>query len=287
MTETISIQAVSQAYESYTTEDHQTWQRLFARLIPIWKRYAHPLFLEGLHKTGISDDVIPRIDSISELLKPYGWQSVPVDGFVPPRHFLGLQAQKIMPIARDIRRPQHLDYTPAPDIWHEAAGHVPLLVDPMYGAFLQRFGELALQVPFSEADQIVYEAIRHLSILKEHPEQDIQAIEAAEAQLNHLTSTLTDESIGLKLSRLYWWTVEYGLIETSDGLKIYGAGLLSSPFECAYAMSDAVEKRPLSLACLDVAFDITRPQPQLFVAESFDQVLSLLDGFVAQEGLLK
>ena len=53
------------------------------------------------------------------------------------------------------------------------------------------------------------------------------------------------------LARLYWFTVEFGLLETSEGLRIYGGGILSSPSETQYAMNDEnVERKPLEI--LDV-----------------------------------
>ena len=53
------------------------------------------------------------------------------------------------------------------------------------------------------------------------------------------------------LARLYWMTVEFGLLKTNNGLKIYGGGILSSPGESVYSLdSDKPERRPFKL--LDV-----------------------------------
>lgn len=49
------------------------------------------------------------------------------------------------------------------------------------------------------------------------------------------------------LARLYWFTVEFGLLDTSEGLRVYGGGIISSPSETQYALHDpSVERKPLS-----------------------------------------
>jgi phenylalanine-4-hydroxylase len=66
-----------------------------------------------------------------------------------------------------------------------------------------------------------------------------------------------------------------------DAPKLYGAGLLSSIGEAEHCLTPQVEKRPLTAACADVAYDITRMQPQLFVARDFDQLFEVLGDLVA------
>jgi phenylalanine-4-hydroxylase len=79
-----------------------------------------------------------------------------------------------------------------------------------------------------------------------------------------------------RLSRLYWWTAEYGLVGTPRDYRLYGAGLLSSLWESHSCHDRAVHKLPLSAACIEQAYDITRPQPQLFVARDFDHLFDVL-----------
>ncbi|HMI94367.1 MAG TPA: hypothetical protein VK509_23505, partial [Polyangiales bacterium] len=70
---------------------------------------------------------------------------------------------------------------------------------------------------------------------------------------------------------------EYGLIGTPEDYRLYGAGLLSSLGEAHFCHDPSVRKLPLSAACIDVDYDITRAQPQLFVAESFEQLDDVLE----------
>ncbi|MGE8381708.1 MAG: aromatic amino acid hydroxylase, partial [Sphingobacterium sp.] len=81
------------------------------------------------------------------------------------------------------------------------------------------------------------------------------------------------------LSRLHWWTVEYGLIGSLDDPKIYGAGLLSSIGESASCMQKSVPKLPYDLNTVAYTYDITKPQPQLFVTPDFEHLMDVLNQF--------
>ena len=73
-----------------------------------------------------------------------------------------------------------------------------------------------------------------------------------------------------------WWTAEYGLIGSLEAPKIFGAGLLSSVGESKWCLSNQVKKIPLTLECVKQTYDITEPQPQLFVAENFHHLSDVL-----------
>ena len=90
------------------------------------------------------------------------------------------QAHKVLVIAADIRQVNHLEYTPAPDILHEAAGHAPIIPDEKYSKYLQLFGEIGKNAFSSSTDLDLFEAIRTLSILKEAPGASKLAIEKAQ-----------------------------------------------------------------------------------------------------------
>jgi phenylalanine-4-hydroxylase len=79
------------------------------------------------------------------------------------------------------------------------------------------------------------------------------------------------------LARLFWFTVEFGLIQTSDGLRSYGAGLVSSPGELLYAMeSETPERRPFDpLDALRTPYRIDIYQTVYFVLDSYDTLFEL------------
>ncbi len=84
----------------------------------------------------------------------------------------------------------------------------------------------------------------------------------------------TDENDVERLARLFWFTVEFGLIKESGRIKVYGSGLISSPGECTHSLeSPEVDRRPFDLdRVCDTAFEIDHYQPILYVLESFDQL---------------
>jgi phenylalanine-4-hydroxylase len=241
---------------------------------------AHHSYLQGLKRTGISIDRIPNMYGMNRILKEIGWAAVTVDGFIPPAAFMEFQAYNVLVIAADIRPIDQVLYTPAPDIIHEAAGHAPIIADEEYSAYLRDFGKAGTRAFSSAYDNKVYEAIRHLSILKADPYTSFVAIEEAEEELDKLSKLQEEPSEMALLRNLHWWTVEYGLIGTVENPKIYGAGLLSSIGESHNCMKPKVKKLPYSLEAQNYTFDITTQQPQLFVTHDFNYLNSVLDEYL-------
>lgn len=272
-----------QDYQQYTARDQAVWRFLLHQLRENLTHTAHATYLDGLERTGIQSDSIPRIEDMNARLSKIGWRAVVVDGFVPPAIFMEFQAHCVLVIAVDMRTIEHMLYTPAPDIVHESAGHAPFIVDVDYAEFLQRFGELGMHAVASKDDMAVYEAIRWLSIIKESPTSTLTEIEQAESQLQTAIESNKKPSEASLLSRLHWWTVEYGLVGGVDDYRIFGAGLLSSLGESQHCLDDvAVKKRPLTVDAIAQSYDITTQQPQLFVTKSCRHLSQVLEEFGRQ-----
>lgn len=75
------------------------------------------------------------------------------------------------------------------------------------------------------------------------------------------------------LARLYWYTVEFGLIQEADGLRVYGAGILSSPDETVFALEDASPNR--------IGFDLKRLMRTKYIIDDFQQTYFVIDSFEA------
>lgn len=268
-----------QHYENYTAIDQAVWRYVMRKNVAYLSRVAHNSYLEGLRKTGISIDHIPNMYGMNRILKDIGWAAVAVDGFIPPAAFMEFQAYNVLVIASEIRQLRHIEYTPAPDIIHEGAGHAPIIANPEYAEYLRRFGEIGCKAISSARDYELYEAVRHLSILKEAEGTDDTDIAAAEERIAHLQENMGVPSEMARIRNLHWWTVEYGLIGSVEAPKIYGAGLLSSIGESAWCMTEQVHKFPYGVEAADVAFDITKPQPQLFVTPDFAYLSQVLEEF--------
>ena len=268
---------VDQDYTKYTALDHAVWRYVLRQLRNFLGEHAHKSYLEGLKKTGIDIEQIPRIEHISGELEKFGWRALPVSGFIPPAAFMELQSLSVLPIASDMRSLDHLLYTPAPDIVHEAAGHAPIISDPEYAAYLKQYAHVAKKAIISREDLEVYKAIRALSDNKENPSSTLAEIKASEEYLDKVTRSVKIVSEASELSRMNWWTSEYGLVGPLENPKIFGAGLLSSVGESRWCLSDRVKKIPLTLDCIYVTYDITEPQPQLFVARDFAHLGTVLE----------
>lgn len=267
---------VEQDVTDYTSVDHATWRYSLRQLKNFLSKNAHSSYLGGLENTGITVEEIPSIDSICKKLKEFGWSAVPVSGFIPPAAFMEMQSLGILPIASDMRTLEHILYTPAPDIVHEAAGHAPILVDKQFAKYLKQYASVAKNAIVSSEDLALYEAIRELSDIKEHPDSTEEQINQANEKLNKIAGSMTVTSEATLLGRMNWWTAEYGLIGDIKDPKIYGAGLLSSYGEAKECLKDKVKKIPLSVDCINYNYDITEPQPQLFVAKSFEHLTEVL-----------
>jgi phenylalanine-4-hydroxylase len=278
---------VDQPYDEYTWQDHAVWRFVMRQNLDFLKDKAHHTYLEGLAKTGISIEKIPDIDEMNKILSKIGWAAVTVDGFIPPAAFMEFQAYNVLVIAADIRPIDQIGYTPAPDIIHEAAGHAPIIADPDYAEYLRYFGEVGSKAFSSSADYELYEAIRHLSILKADPHTPAHDIELAEQILAAKEANIGLPSEMALIRNLHWWTVEYGLIGELSNPKIYGAGLLSSIGESANAMSESVKKIPYNIDAAYYNFDITKEQPQLFVTPDFAHLTTVLDELASQMALRK
>ena len=276
-----------QDYEDYSAIDQAVWRYVMRKNVDYLSTVAHKSYAEGLNKTGISIDHIPNMYGMNRILKEIGWAAVAVDGFIPPAAFMEFQAYNVLVIASDIRQLEHIEYTPAPDIIHEGAGHAPIIANPEYAEYLRRFGEIGSKAISSAKDYELYEAVRYLSIIKEAPGTALVDIEKAERHIEKLQKNMGEPSEMALIRNLHWWTVEYGLIGTVEEPKIYGAGLLSSIGESAWCMTEKVKKIPYSIETVHTSFDITKPQPQLFVTPDFAYLSQVLEEFANTMSLRK
>ncbi|MBA9072689.1 phenylalanine-4-hydroxylase [Flavobacterium gossypii] len=274
-----------QDYADYTPINQAVWRYVMRKNVDYLSKVAHHSYLDGLKKTGLEIENIPNMYGMNRILKEIGWAAVAVDGFIPPNAFMEFQAYNVLVIASDIRQLEHIEYTPAPDIIHEGAGHAPIIANPEYAEYLRRFGEIGCKAISSSRDYEMYEAIRLLSILKEAEGTPQNEIDAIEKKVDDLQNDMGELSEMALIRNLHWWTVEYGLIGDIDNPKIYGAGLLSSIGESAWCMTDNVKKIPYDINAAYQSFDITKPQPQLFVTPDFAQLSLVLEEFANKMAL--
>jgi phenylalanine-4-hydroxylase len=271
---------VDQQYEKYTPIDHAVWRYVMRQNHNYLKDTAHQAYVGGLKASGISVEKIPNVMDMNKALKPFGWGAANIDGFIPGVIFFDFQAHGILPIASDIRKLENIQYTPAPDIIHEAAGHAPILCEDKFSEYVKLFGQIGSKALATSEEHELFEAVRTYSNLLESGKATKAEIDAAKANFEEKQAQVTELSEAEQISRLYWWTVEYGLIGSVDQPQIYGAGLLSSVSEGRSSLTDSVQKIPFDLqTVIETGFDITKPQPQLFVCDNFDQLIHAVNEF--------
>ena len=222
-----------QNWASYTDADHETYRRLYERQTAMLPGLACDAFIEALPSLGVKDR-IPRFEEINERLRPAtGWEIVAVPGLIPERPFFDLLANRRFPVTDWIRKPDEFDYIVEPDVFHDLFGHVPLLFNPVFADYVQRYGAGGL---------------------KAH-----------------------DLGAGELLSRLYWYTIEFGLIRQPDGLRAYGAGILSSSGELRHSVTSPQPRRIALdlLRCMRTRYKIDDYQATYFVIDSFDQLFGM------------
>ncbi|NCN27775.1 aromatic amino acid hydroxylase [bacterium] len=263
----------------YSWIDHAGWRFIMQLSADYFEERAHPIYRQGLKATGISIERIPLISEMDEALKKFGWRAVNVSGFIPPAAFLEFMELGILPIACEMRKVENLNYTPAPDIVHEAAGHAPILADIEYANYVKSYGKVATKAIFSKKDIQLFEAIRALSDIKEKPSSTEEQIALAQKNFERAYSDLDYVSESTQLARMSWWTIEYGMIGDLNKPVIYGAGLLSSLGESFHTFDKNVKKIPLSQDCIHQAYDITKHQPQLYVAPNIESMKKILEDY--------
>jgi phenylalanine-4-hydroxylase len=229
-------------YPSYSDEDQGTWRTLYARQLAVLRGRACDEYLQGLALMQFPEDRIPPLRDAGRVLeRTTRWQIARIPGLLHERDFFGFLARRVFPSTDYIRTQAELDYTPAPDLFHDLFGHTPMITLPAFADFYQEGG---------------------------------RAAPAAEGESRR------------RIERFYWFTVEFGLIRTAAGLRIYGNGILSSFREAQYCLTEAVEVRPFDPSRIVAQdYDVWHMQPLLFAIDSFEQLQQGFRQWARSEGL--
>ncbi|MDQ3179072.1 MAG: phenylalanine 4-monooxygenase [Acidobacteriota bacterium] len=213
----------------YSPDEQRIWQIVATKLEELHQKYASEFYLTAKKKLCITNERIPQLSEMSRRLTELtGFRLAPIEGLVDTRAFLSWLSWRTMLSTQYIRHASRPEYTPEPDIVHEAIGHIPMFTNQDFADFSSFIGHGARV--------------------------------ANDAQLE-------------ELGRLYWFTVEFGLVEEKSELKAYGAGLLSSFGELENAFTDNVERRPFDLEnVINTPFDYSDMQPILYVIPSYSEL---------------
>lgn len=236
----------------YAHEQHSTWARLYRKQDALLQGRVCKEYLEGRQKLSLPAEHVPHLAYASMMLeRQTGWKICRVNGFVPAATFFQILANRCFPCTDFVRHPDELEYTPAPDMFHDLMGHLPMITNPRFAQFFHDYG-----------------------------------LAGSRAQ----SQSIVDE-----LGRIYWFTVEFGLINPTahDGpqrnpqlSRVYGAGISSSFGEIVHSLEKA-EKIPFNITEIAAReFDIHEMQPSVYEISSFDELESEFHGWARAKKLL-
>ncbi|MBS1809567.1 MAG: phenylalanine 4-monooxygenase [Acidobacteria bacterium] len=221
----------------YTREEIEVWRYVFTQLEEVQQRRACSFYLQAKRDLGLHADAIPQLRELSYKLNLFtGFRLAPIEGLVETRAFLTWLEKRTMLCTQYVRHHSRPDYTPEPDIVHEAIGHIPMFTNPDFADFSNMVGYGA---------------------------------------------RIADEQQLIELGRLYWWTVEFGLIEEGSEIKAFGAGLLSSFSELENCFNPNVPKQKFDLrTVINTEFDYSMMQPVLFIIPSYGYLKEITKEFI-------
>jgi phenylalanine-4-hydroxylase len=228
---------VEQKYD-YSAAEQDVWRTLCNRQTRLTQRLAHKSYLDGMSALGSAFHDVDRISGLAmahvsrqaaqALRLGESWRCRRI-AVIPAQPFFDHLANRRFPVTNWLRTRDELDYIVEPDMFHDFFGHVPVLSQPVFGDFMQMYGEKATDLIALGGDEMI--------------------------------------------TRLYWYTAEYGLMqEPGQPLKAFGAGLMSSFTELQFAVeSPDAHQVPFDIeTVMRTTYEIDKFQRAYFVLPSFD-----------------
>jgi phenylalanine-4-hydroxylase len=250
-----------QDYNAYSFEEHLSWACLIAEQQRTKHRYACKEYLEGEQLFEIGGTTIPDFYCLNaRIYQQTGWQLATVNMIIPAELFFTCHSKRFFPVTT-FMRPLEQDYLQEPDIGHDVAGHVATFTIPTVAHVMQNHGL---------ARDLIYNA------------RDEQLLNESDEQRRLWINARADELL-LYAERIYWFTVEFGLVYQDAQLRGFGAGILSSPGETTFSIDSPMPNRILLdpsndadlMRLVTTDYLISEFQKTYFVTECFSLLESL------------
>lgn len=267
---------ITQRYHKYTRDNHAVWHDLFTRRWAVLEEQVSRTFIDGLKILRMSPDRLPLLESAT-LDEP----CTLADGSVLPR---GTRLEGINTYLRQVS-----DWSS-----YGVPGYLP--AKSFFACLAQRqFPTTVLIRPREVMDYLPEPDIFH--DVFGHVPLHASRVFADFLQTYGRAALLCEDPVHIeRLGRLFWFTVEFGLIREDGRVKIYGSGLVSSHGESAYSLGGSWEQRGRSAqACTprdvpewrpfdldrvcDTPFEIDHFQPIYYVLESFEQLRDAMNQY--------
>ena len=235
---------IRQRYDGYTAENQQSWQTLYDRQMAYLPEHASQVYLRGAKSINLVRDYIPYLEGPKS-----------VNHFLAP--LTGWQSRAV-------------------------PGYLP--AKAFFACLARReFPTTVVIRPKESLDYLPEPDIFH--DIFGHVPLHADPVFADFLQTYGKAALLTNDPYHTeRLARLFWFTVEFGLIREGGRLKVYGSGLISSPGESRHSLeSDKVERRPFDLdRVCDTSFEIDHYQPILYVLDSFEQLRDAMNTYAGR-----
>ena len=253
--------ASSQEYDQYSFEEHLSWACLIAQQQKTKHEFACREYLRGEELFEIGSATIPNYWLLNaRIYQQTGWQLATVKEIIPAELFFTCHSNRFFPVTT-FMRPLGTDYLEEPDIGHDVAGHVATFTIPAVANVMVNHGR-ARDLIYSKRNQQLVGV------------SDPTEIESINQQADRLLAYA---------GRIYWFTVEFGLVMQDGEVRDFGAGILSSPGETKYSIQNDESNRILIdpqedadlLRLANTDYLISEFQKTYFVSESFDRLNTL------------
>lgn len=259
----------TQVYDDYPKEDHLSWAILCEKQHGTKDEHACEEYLYGEITFAIGDKIIPDYYLLNaRIYQQTGWQLATVEEIIPADLFFACHSNCFFPVTTFVRGID-VDYLEEPDIGHDIAGHVSTFTIPAVANIMQSHGKAR--------DMILAELEEAYAKIENNPQQPFLKSSMKKAAAEK-AARLLDYA-----GRLYWFTVEFGLVMQDEKPKAFGAGILSSPGETEFSIESSTPSRViinpsndrdlLRLTC--TKFLISKFQETYFMMTSFDELNSL------------
>lgn len=254
--------ACHQNYEKYTFEEHLSWACLVAQQQKTKRRFACREYQQGEKLFEIGGGVIPDYYLLNaRIYQQTAWQLATVSEIIPAELFFTCHSKRFFPVTT-FMRPLGTDYLEEPDIGHDVAGHVATFTIPAVADVMKNHGE-ARNMIYAERDE------------------RIAAANGDQAKIEKIKANADD--LLMYAGRIYWFTVEFGLVMEDGDVRDFGAGILSSPGETIYSIESLESNRILIdpsddadlMRLANTDYLISEFQKTYFISKSFDLLHSL------------
>jgi phenylalanine-4-hydroxylase len=264
---------------SFTADDLAIWASMLRRTAASLER-VDSSYGDGFAAAAFDPRHVPTLDELRSRLAEVGWTAVYVDGYMHSKAYAFLLANSILPIARNVRSAAQLEYSPTPDMFHDLIGHIPTLFCPEFSAYVRRWAQIALAAQESPLDHELYRANRTMSLLMSDPASSAEEVRAAQNRAIRCSeAAVACPSEMLQLSRIFLWSVEFGLLGSFNEYRIIGSGLISSPKELRRLAGEETRLLDYSMDVIHHDIQFSDLQSYYFVAPSYDAYNEILEAY--------